>query len=163
MERNFFKRIEVAFPIPDPKVKRRVMKEGLRPYLGDNCQAWGARRRQPLSPQEPPGQHAPRRPGDPALELTGSHDGEIRLPCPPARVAHRGQALLAVVESAPSVFIDGEPHVSFPSAACSSQPPSVPPSSPPAVVAVAVRPAPLSVTAAGDEQIFVKWDELSPA
>ena len=40
MERNFFKRIEVAFPILDPKVKRRVMKEGLRPYLGDNCQAW---------------------------------------------------------------------------------------------------------------------------
>ncbi|WP_374259594.1 polyphosphate kinase 1 [Zoogloea sp.] len=40
MERNFFKRIEVGFPILDPKVKRRVMKEGLRPYLGDNCQAW---------------------------------------------------------------------------------------------------------------------------
>jgi len=40
MERNFFKRIEIAFPILDPKVKRRVMKEGLRPYLGDNCQAW---------------------------------------------------------------------------------------------------------------------------
>jgi polyphosphate kinase len=40
MERNFFKRIEVAFPILDPKIKRRVMKEGLRPYLGDNCQAW---------------------------------------------------------------------------------------------------------------------------
>lgn len=40
MERNFFKRIEVAFPILDPKVKRRVMKEGLRAYLGDNCQAW---------------------------------------------------------------------------------------------------------------------------
>jgi len=40
MERNFFKRIEVAFPILDSRVKRRVMKEGLRPYLGDNCQAW---------------------------------------------------------------------------------------------------------------------------
>ncbi|MBS0369703.1 MAG: polyphosphate kinase 1 [Proteobacteria bacterium] len=40
MERNFFKRIEVAFPILDTKVKRRVIKEGLRPYLGDNCQAW---------------------------------------------------------------------------------------------------------------------------
>ncbi|HMV18215.1 MAG TPA: polyphosphate kinase 1 [Zoogloea sp.] len=40
MERNFFKRIEVAFPILDPRVKRRVVKEGLRPYLGDNCQAW---------------------------------------------------------------------------------------------------------------------------
>ncbi|WP_068639379.1 polyphosphate kinase 1 [Thauera butanivorans] len=40
MERNFFRRIEIAFPVLDPKLKRRVMKEGLRPYLGDNCQAW---------------------------------------------------------------------------------------------------------------------------
>ncbi len=40
MERNFFRRIEIAFPILDPKVHRRVIKEGLRPYLGDNCQAW---------------------------------------------------------------------------------------------------------------------------
>ncbi|MFT4173301.1 MAG: polyphosphate kinase 1 [Rhodocyclaceae bacterium] len=40
MERNFFRRIEVAFPILDPKLRRRVIKEGLRPYLGDNCQAW---------------------------------------------------------------------------------------------------------------------------
>lgn len=40
MERNFFRRIEIAFPILDPKLKRRVFKEGLRPYLADNCQAW---------------------------------------------------------------------------------------------------------------------------
>jgi len=40
MERNFFRRIETAFPILDPKLKRRVIKEGLKPYLGDNCQAW---------------------------------------------------------------------------------------------------------------------------
>ena len=40
MERNFFRRIEVAFPILDPKLKRRVLKEGLQPYLADNCQAW---------------------------------------------------------------------------------------------------------------------------
>jgi polyphosphate kinase len=40
MERNFFRRIELAFPILDPKLKRRVLKEGLRPYLGDNQQAW---------------------------------------------------------------------------------------------------------------------------
>lgn len=40
MQRNFFRRIEVAFPILDSKLKRRVIKEGLRPYLGDNCQAW---------------------------------------------------------------------------------------------------------------------------
>ena len=40
MERNFFRRVEVAFPILDPKLKRRVFKEGLRVYLADNCQAW---------------------------------------------------------------------------------------------------------------------------
>ena len=40
MERNFFRRIEVSFPILDPKQKRRVIKEGLRPYLADNSQAW---------------------------------------------------------------------------------------------------------------------------
>tara|TARA_R110001583_G_scaffold195441_3_gene373678 strand:- start:63620 stop:65698 length:2079 start_codon:yes stop_codon:yes gene_type:complete len=40
MDRNFFRRIEIAFPILDPRIKRRVMKEGLRPYLGDNSQSW---------------------------------------------------------------------------------------------------------------------------
>lgn len=40
MGRNFFRRIEIAFPVLDPRIKRRVIKEGLRPYLGDNCQAW---------------------------------------------------------------------------------------------------------------------------
>jgi polyphosphate kinase len=40
MERNFFRRIEVAFPILDKKLKQRVVKEGLRLYLADNSQAW---------------------------------------------------------------------------------------------------------------------------
>ncbi|WP_417070197.1 polyphosphate kinase 1 [Niveibacterium terrae] len=40
MDRNFFKRIEVAFPVLDPKLRRRVLKEGLKAYLLDNCQAW---------------------------------------------------------------------------------------------------------------------------
>jgi len=40
MERNFFRRIEVCFPILETKLKRRVIREGLRPYLADNCQAW---------------------------------------------------------------------------------------------------------------------------
>ncbi|MDI6749361.1 MAG: polyphosphate kinase 1 [Rhodocyclaceae bacterium] len=40
MERNFFRRIEVCFPVLDPKLKRRVIREGLRAYLADNCQAW---------------------------------------------------------------------------------------------------------------------------
>jgi len=40
MDRNFFRRIEIAFPVLDPRLKRRVMKEGLRAYLLDNSQAW---------------------------------------------------------------------------------------------------------------------------
>ena len=40
MQRNFFRRIEIAFPVLDPKLKRRVMKEGLRLHLVDNIQAW---------------------------------------------------------------------------------------------------------------------------
>lgn len=40
MDRNFFRRIEVAFPVLDPRLKRRVLREGLRTYLADNSQAW---------------------------------------------------------------------------------------------------------------------------
>ncbi|MDQ8021181.1 MAG: polyphosphate kinase 1 [Moraxellaceae bacterium] len=40
MERNFFRRIEIAFPVLDARLKRRVMKEGLKPYLMDNSQSW---------------------------------------------------------------------------------------------------------------------------
>ena len=40
MDRNFFRRIEVAFPIMDKKLKKRVIEEGLKPYLKDNMQAW---------------------------------------------------------------------------------------------------------------------------
>jgi polyphosphate kinase len=40
MDRNFFRRVEVCFPVLDPKLKRRVIGEGLKPYLEDNCQAW---------------------------------------------------------------------------------------------------------------------------
>jgi polyphosphate kinase len=40
MERNFFRRIEIGFPVLDPALKRRVLREGLKPYLADNCQSW---------------------------------------------------------------------------------------------------------------------------
>ncbi len=40
MDRNFFRRIELCFPILDAKLKRRVVREGLKPYLVDNTQAW---------------------------------------------------------------------------------------------------------------------------
>jgi polyphosphate kinase len=40
MDRNFFRRVEVCFPVLDAKLKRRVINEGLKPYLEDNSQAW---------------------------------------------------------------------------------------------------------------------------
>jgi polyphosphate kinase len=40
MNRNLFRRIEVAFPLQDKSLKKRVMDEGLRPYLKDNVDAW---------------------------------------------------------------------------------------------------------------------------
>ncbi|AOJ02268.1 MULTISPECIES: polyphosphate kinase 1 [Burkholderia] len=40
MDRNLFRRVEVAFPIRDRKLKRRVIAEGLSVFLGDNQSAW---------------------------------------------------------------------------------------------------------------------------
>ncbi len=40
MYRNFFRRIEVCFPILNEKIKKRIYKEGLEPYLKDNLNAW---------------------------------------------------------------------------------------------------------------------------
>ena len=40
MDRNFFRRIELCFPIANAKLRRRVVSEGLAPYLEDNTQAW---------------------------------------------------------------------------------------------------------------------------
>jgi polyphosphate kinase len=40
MNRNLARRIEVAFPVLDKNLKKRVIDEGLRPYLKDNANAW---------------------------------------------------------------------------------------------------------------------------
>jgi polyphosphate kinase len=40
MERNFFRRIELCFPVLDESLKKRVIREGIRPLLRDNVQAW---------------------------------------------------------------------------------------------------------------------------
>ncbi len=39
MDRNLFRRIEIAFPIEDPDLKARVA-EDLKLYLEDDMQAW---------------------------------------------------------------------------------------------------------------------------
>ncbi len=40
MDRNFFRRIETGFPLLDPKLKRRVINEGLKACLKDNQRSW---------------------------------------------------------------------------------------------------------------------------
>jgi polyphosphate kinase len=40
MDRNFFRRVEVAFPIESKSLRERVIKEALGFYLADNVQAW---------------------------------------------------------------------------------------------------------------------------
>jgi len=40
MGRNLFRRVEVAFPVRDPVLRKRVIDEGLKTYLADNRDAW---------------------------------------------------------------------------------------------------------------------------
>ena len=40
MDRNLFRRVEVAFPVLDRKLKARVIKESLQVHLRDNASAW---------------------------------------------------------------------------------------------------------------------------
>lgn len=40
MDRNFFRRVELAVPITDRKLKKRVIDEGLKILLADNLLAW---------------------------------------------------------------------------------------------------------------------------
>jgi polyphosphate kinase len=57
MNRNLFRRIEVVFPVLDKNLKKRIMQEGLLPYLKDNLNAWELRsdgqyyRKQPRNPE----------------------------------------------------------------------------------------------------------------
>jgi polyphosphate kinase len=57
MNRNLFRRVEVAFPVLDKSLKKRVLAEGLTPYLRDNTNAWNLdsdgryQRRKPRSGQ----------------------------------------------------------------------------------------------------------------
>jgi polyphosphate kinase len=40
MPRNFFRRIEIAFPVRGKKQRSRVIEEGIQVMLEDNCTAW---------------------------------------------------------------------------------------------------------------------------
>jgi polyphosphate kinase len=59
MPRNFFRRVEVAFPIKDSKLRDRVAEESLFSYMRDNTCAWilqkdGGYLRQSPAPGEQP-------------------------------------------------------------------------------------------------------------
>lgn len=59
MPRNFFRRVEVAFPIKDPKLRDRVAEESLSGYMRDNTSAWllqkdgSYQRRKPAADEQP--------------------------------------------------------------------------------------------------------------
>ena len=40
MDRNFFRRVELAVPVTDKKLKKRVIDEGLKMMIADNILAW---------------------------------------------------------------------------------------------------------------------------
>ena len=40
MQRNLYRRVEVGFPVHDPSLKERVIREGLQSYLESSDQAW---------------------------------------------------------------------------------------------------------------------------
>lgn len=40
MDRNLHKRIEICVTVLDERIKRRMITNGLKPYLNDNTRAW---------------------------------------------------------------------------------------------------------------------------
>ncbi|MFA7387697.1 MAG: polyphosphate kinase 1, partial [Thiohalobacteraceae bacterium] len=77
MDRNFFQRVEVCFPVEDQGLRQRILKEGLELYLADNTQSWMLhkdgeyRRLKPASQQKPRGAQAT------LLEQRGSRDSAM--------------------------------------------------------------------------------------
>jgi polyphosphate kinase len=68
MDRNFFRRVEIAFPIRRGKYRERILRD-LETYLGDDTQAWTLDARGRYA-------RAPRRPGPPRcaqLELLAAY------------------------------------------------------------------------------------------
>ena len=59
MNRNLFRRIEVAFPILNRALKKRVITEGLNPYLKDNTNSWELDRAGQYHRRKPHGRQKP--------------------------------------------------------------------------------------------------------
>ena len=110
MDRNFFRRIELCFPVLDKKLKARVIREGLQAYLADNVQAWEMDAGRRLRAQDPGQDRGTRRRKScsrcwPARTAPDTAPPQARSPraSPTARRAHRGgSAVRTASRSAPS-------------------------------------------------------------
>ena len=97
MPRNFFRRIEVAFPIEDGNLRERVIREILATSLADNVKArWlhsdGSYTRAARAKGEPP-----RRSQTEFIERTSTNG-------PPTKAAAKGRARYPRVKLVPSPF-----------------------------------------------------------
>jgi len=55
MDRNFFRRVELAIPVTDKKLKKRVIDEGLKMMVADNILAWSMDSHGAYTRKEPSG------------------------------------------------------------------------------------------------------------
>jgi polyphosphate kinase len=60
MGRNFFQRVETAFPIEDRRLRQRILKDGLELYLQDNVDAWVLQKDGEYKRRSPAGNQRPR-------------------------------------------------------------------------------------------------------
>jgi len=60
MGRNFFQRVETAFPVEDKKIRQRILKDGLELYLADNSDAWVLQKDGEYKRRSPAGRQRPR-------------------------------------------------------------------------------------------------------
>ncbi|MDB5764889.1 MAG: ppk [Herminiimonas sp.] len=74
MNRNLFRRIEVAFPILDKSLKKRIISEGLEPYLKDNANSWEL---------EPSGMYQKRKPRGKQAAFSAQEHLMLTLGSPP--------------------------------------------------------------------------------
>lgn len=69
MDRNFFRRVEIAVPVLNRALKQRVLREGLRVHLQTSAQAWQMR---------PDGSYELKRPRAPAGSSTASRASDAQ-------------------------------------------------------------------------------------
>jgi polyphosphate kinase len=84
MNRNLFRRVEIAFPVRSPALKKRVIREGLQVYLKDNVNTWELGSDGHYRRRKPRGSQAPYSAQQQLMETLGmgtadQHDKELNL------------------------------------------------------------------------------------